>query len=74
VPPAPRCLPNATRRGGIRPQEPPPHPDQRLDQSPGAHPRQGRCECCGAHEHQRALEVDLMITKQRRTWCALHLQ
>jgi hypothetical protein len=25
----------------LRPQEPPPHPDQRLDQSPGAHPRQG---------------------------------
>jgi hypothetical protein len=41
VPPAPRCLPRATRRGGIRPQEPPPHPDQRLDQSPGAHPAQG---------------------------------
>ena len=24
----------------LRAQEPPPHPDQRLDQSPGAHPRQ----------------------------------
>ena len=30
VPPAPRCLPRAARRGGVRPQEPPPHPDQRL--------------------------------------------
>jgi hypothetical protein len=41
VPPAPRWLPNAAWRGGFRPQEPPPHPDQRLDQSPGAHPGQG---------------------------------
>jgi hypothetical protein len=29
------------RRGGICPQEPPPHADQRLDQIPGARPRQG---------------------------------
>jgi len=41
LPSAPRCLPNATRRGGVRPQEPPPHADQRLDQIPGADPRQG---------------------------------
>ena len=25
----------------------------------------GRCECCGAHEHQRALEVDHIIPKNR---------
>jgi hypothetical protein len=51
VPPAPRCLPRATRRGGglfahaeacgFGHWAPPPHPDQRFDQSPGAHPGQG---------------------------------
>jgi hypothetical protein len=41
VPPAPRCFPRAARRGGVRPPQPPPHPDQRLDQIPGAHPSQG---------------------------------
>ena len=41
LPPAPRCLPRAARRGGVRPPQPPPHADQRFDQSPGAHPGQG---------------------------------
>ena len=33
------CL--LTQKLRLRAQEPPPHPDQRLDQSPGAHPGQG---------------------------------
>ncbi len=41
LPPAPRCLPRAARRSGVCPPQPPPHADQRLDQSPGSPMRQG---------------------------------
>ena len=45
----------------LRAQEPPPHPDQRLDQSPGAHPCQGPL---------RMLQRRLLLGKPRTkgTW------
>jgi 5-methylcytosine-specific restriction endonuclease McrA len=75
VPPAPRCLPNATRRGGGLCA----HAEacgfghrsrHRIPISGSIKVRvftraKGRCECCGAHEHQKALEVDHILPRNQ---------
>jgi 5-methylcytosine-specific restriction endonuclease McrA len=75
VPPAPRCLPNAARRGvglfahaeacGFG------HRSRHCTPISGSIKvrvltrAKGRCECCGAHEHQRALKVDPIVPRNQ---------
>jgi hypothetical protein len=75
VPPAPRCLPNATRRGGglFAHAEACGFGHRSRHRTPISGSikvrvltrARGRCECCGAHEHQRALEVDHIVPRNQ---------
>jgi len=73
VPPTPRCLPNAARRGGGLFAHAEAcgfgHRSRHRTLISGSMKvrmftrAKGRCECCGAHEHQRALEVDQIVPR-----------
>ena len=75
VPPAPRCLPNAARRGGglFAHAEACGFGHRSRHRTPVSGSikvrvltrAKGRCECCGAHEHQRALEVDHIVPRNQ---------
>ena len=75
VPPAPRCLPNAARRGGglFAHAEACGFGHRSRHRTPISGSikvrvltrAKGRCECCGAHEHQRALEVDHIVPRNQ---------
>jgi 5-methylcytosine-specific restriction endonuclease McrA len=75
VPPAPRCLPNAARRGGglFAHAEACGFGHRSRHRTPISGSikvrvltrARGRCECCGAHEHQRALEVDHIVPRNQ---------
>jgi hypothetical protein len=73
VPPAPRCFPNAARRGGELFAHAKAcgfgHRSRHRTPISGSIKvrvltrAKGRCECCCAHEHQRALEVDHIVPR-----------
>jgi len=75
VPPAPRCLPTAARRGGglFAHAEAWGFGHRSRHRTPISGSikvrvltrARGRCECCGAHEHQRALEVDHILPRNQ---------
>ena len=75
VPPAPRCLPNAARRGGglFAHAEACGFGHRSRHRTPISGSikvrvltrARGPCECCGAHEQQRALEVDPIVPRNQ---------
>jgi hypothetical protein len=75
VPPAPRCFPNAARRGGELFAHAKAcgfgHRSRHRTPISGSIKvrvltrAKGRCECCGAHEYQRALEVDHIVPRNQ---------
>ena len=75
VPPAPRCLPRAARRGGGLFAHAKAcgfgHRSRHRTPNSGSIKvrvltrAKGGCECCGAHEHQRALEVDHIMPRNQ---------